>query len=116
MRFSLARVYGIVSISPDEVASRLGEANFFVFDNTPDYSWKKYHVPGAYHLNAVGFGAHELPHDKDATLVFYSSGPLSDSSPFAATRARNLGYRHVFVMSDGIQGWMDADKPTETVL
>jgi rhodanese-related sulfurtransferase len=32
----------------------------------------------------------------------------------AARRAVELGYRNVFVMGDGIQGWMKAGKPVET--
>ena len=32
----------------------------------------------------------------------------------AARAAVELGYKHVFVMPEGIQGWKKAGKPTET--
>jgi rhodanese-related sulfurtransferase len=31
----------------------------------------------------------------------------------AARRAVELGYQHVYVMSDGIEGWQKAGKPIE---
>ncbi len=58
-----------------EVAARLGQADFFVFDNNGHARWKRSHVPGAKNLNAYNYEESELPADKSATLVFYCSGP-----------------------------------------
>jgi rhodanese-related sulfurtransferase len=58
-----------------EVAARLGEPNFHVFDNNGAGRWKRGHVPGAKNLNAHLYEASDLPPNKDATLVFYCSGP-----------------------------------------
>ena len=58
-----------------EVAARLGQPNFFVFDNNGPGRWKRGHVPGATNLNAYNYDESELPPDKTATLVFYCSGP-----------------------------------------
>jgi rhodanese-related sulfurtransferase len=58
-----------------EVAARLGEPNFFVFDNNGPGRWKRGHIPGARNLNAYSYDPGELPADKAATLVFYCSGP-----------------------------------------
>ena len=65
----------IPEISVAEVAARLGQAGFHVFDNNGAARWKRSHVPGAKNLNAYSFEASELPPDKPATLVFYCSGP-----------------------------------------
>ena len=65
----------IPELSIAEVAARLGQPNFHVFDNNGNGRWKRSHVPGAKNLNAHLFDAAELPADKTATLVFYCSGP-----------------------------------------
>jgi rhodanese-related sulfurtransferase len=63
-------------MSVDEVVARLGDARFFVIDNNGPGSWQKRHVPGAKNLDPGQFTATDLPADKEATLVFYCSGPL----------------------------------------
>jgi rhodanese-related sulfurtransferase len=65
----------IPELSVAEVAARLGQPSFHVFDNNGHGRWARSHVPGAKHLNAYNYDASELPADKTATLVFYCSGP-----------------------------------------
>jgi rhodanese-related sulfurtransferase len=65
----------IPELKVDEVAARLGQPGFHVFDNNGQGRWKRSHVPGAKNLNAHLFEADALPEDKQATLVFYCSGP-----------------------------------------
>lgn len=68
-------VPNIPELTVDQVAARLGQPDFFVFDNNGLGRWKRSHVPTAKHLNPYTFEASELPADKAATLVFYCSGP-----------------------------------------
>ena len=65
----------IPELTVAEVAARLGQPGFHVFDNNGAGRWKRGHVPGAKNLNAYNYAASELPPDKAATLVFYCSGP-----------------------------------------
>lgn len=65
----------IPELSVADVAARLGQSDFFVYDNNGHGRWKRGHVPGAKNLNAYDYDASELPGDKAATLVFYCSGP-----------------------------------------
>jgi rhodanese-related sulfurtransferase len=65
----------IPELTVADVAARLGEPDFFVFDNNGAGRWKRSHVPGAKNLNAYSYAAAELPETKTATLVFYCSGP-----------------------------------------
>ena len=65
----------IPELTVAEVAARLGQPDFFVFDNNGAGRWRRSHVPGAKNLNAYSYDASELPSDKTATLVFYCSGP-----------------------------------------
>jgi rhodanese-related sulfurtransferase len=65
----------IPELTVDQVAARLGQPDFFVFDNNGAGRWKRGHVPGAKNVNPYDFEASVLPPDKAATLVFYCSGP-----------------------------------------
>ncbi len=65
----------IPELSVAEVAARLGQPKFHVFDNNGPARGRRSHVPGAKNLNAYQFDVSELPPDKAATLVFYCSGP-----------------------------------------
>jgi hypothetical protein len=65
----------IPELTVAEVASRLGQPGFHVFDNNSAPRWKRSHVPGAKNLSPYQFGASDLPADTTATLVFYCSGP-----------------------------------------
>jgi hypothetical protein len=65
----------IPELTVDEVAARLGQPGFHVYDNNGHGRWKRSHVPGARHLNPYDFDRHDLPEDASATLVFYCSGP-----------------------------------------
>jgi hypothetical protein len=65
----------IPELTVQEVAARLGQPGFHVYDNNGPARWKRSHVPGAKNLNAYSFDRGELPEDAGATLVFYCSGP-----------------------------------------
>jgi hypothetical protein len=65
----------ILSLSVADVAARLGQPGFFVYDNNGAGRYRRSHVPTAKHLNAYNFVASDLPADKSATLVFYCAGP-----------------------------------------
>jgi len=66
---------GIPELTVADVAARLGQPGFFVYDNNGAGRWRRGHVPGAKNLNAYSYDAAQLPDDKSATLVFYCSGP-----------------------------------------
>jgi hypothetical protein len=65
----------IPELSIGEVSSRLGTPGFYVFDNNGHGRWQRGHVPGAVNLNPYDYDPSALPSDKNATLVFYCSGP-----------------------------------------
>jgi rhodanese-related sulfurtransferase len=66
---------GIPELTIAEVAERIGQPGFHVYDNNGAGRWKRSHVPGARNVNPHLYEASELPPDKRATLVFYCSGP-----------------------------------------
>ena len=65
----------IPALTVAEVAARIGQPDFYVFDNNGAGRYKRSHVPTAKNLNAHLFEESALPADKNAALVFYCSGP-----------------------------------------
>jgi rhodanese-related sulfurtransferase len=108
-----ARLMGLATISPAELERVRHGQRTTVVDVNARQSWINARVPGALHLDPVGYEARDLPEDKSSSLVFYCSNPLCRKAPNAARRAKKMGYGDVKVMSAGISGWLAAKLPTE---
>jgi len=102
------------TISLDEVARLMKRPGVVLLDvNVPEI-WEKSHLPGAVHVDNADI-ARFLPADKSATLVFYCAGPLCAAGALAANESILLGYRRVYVMTDGIFGWVRMGYPVEAL-
>ena len=75
--------------------------------------WEKHHIPGAKHIDSPDI-AKFLPMDRSSLLIFYCAGPLCEASGIAANESVMLGFRRVYVMRDGIFGWVKAGYPVES--
>ena len=109
----MAKDDGLAAIAPAELAARLGQPGIFIGDCNPKRVWVRGHVPGAVNLDPAGYTEADLPVDHDAALIFYCSDPSCGASPYAARRARKMGYTHVYVMRVGISGWIEAGLEVE---
>ena len=65
----------IPEMSLDEVERRLGTPDFHVYDTNARARWRRGHVPGAVPIDPAAVSAETMPADRQATLVFYCSGP-----------------------------------------
>ncbi len=110
----IAQLMGLPTISPRDLHRRVQSERLHVFDVNARERWLTERVPGARHLDPTSFAAGDLPAEKDATLVFYCSGPLCRKAPNAARRAKALGWSNAHVMAAGISGWIGASLPTES--
>jgi rhodanese-related sulfurtransferase len=107
-------------MSVDDVQAKLaeakaGKAEFFVYDNNQKSQYEKGHVPGAKWVNFHELTEKDLPSNKEATLVFYCGNEQCTACHGGAKAALGLGFKHVYIMPAGIQGWEKAGKPTETL-
>jgi rhodanese-related sulfurtransferase len=98
-----------------EVAKLMGKPGVAILDANDPKVWQKHHIPGATHLDSADL-ARFLPADKSATLIFYCANQLCEASALAADESVVLGYRRVYVMTDGIFGWVKAGFPVETAV
>lgn len=96
-----------------EVARFMNKPGVVVLDVNVQEVWEKHHLPGAVHIDSPDIATF-LPADKSSLLIFYCAGPLCPVSGAAANESVMLGFRKVFVMRDGISGWVKAGYPVES--
>ncbi len=113
MRITTTKLFGLTEISPEEVRQMLGQPGFVAIDNNPVSSFRRHHLPGARHLDPGDYSAADLGADHNTTLVFYCSDALCGAGPYAAKRARNMGFEKVFVMTAGLSVWLRKGYPVE---
>ena len=107
--FALADDYFQV-IPVGEVARIMNKPGVALLDvNVPEV-WAKNHIPGAVHVDSPDIGKF-LPADKKSTLIFYCASPMCSASAAAANESVMLGFRHVYVMPEGIVGWVKLGYP-----
>jgi rhodanese-related sulfurtransferase len=104
---------GYAHVSTDEVEKFLGKPGVYLLDVDVPKIWKEHHLPGAIHITGPNLKRF-LPADKNAILIFYCAEPRCSASESAAAEAVRLGYTRVYVMPEGIFGWVNAGKPTES--
>jgi rhodanese-related sulfurtransferase len=99
----------------DELAAsiRRRDPSIHIFDANPREMYEQRHVPGAHWVPYDDVTADALPQDRSATVVFYCANPRCSASPHAARMAIALGWTNVYVMPDGIFGWVEAGLPVE---
>jgi rhodanese-related sulfurtransferase len=71
---AITRAGDIGRLNVDEVEARLGE--LVVLDANPRFIFDREHLPGARHVDYDRLEESELPHDKDAVLLFYCHNSL----------------------------------------
>lgn len=108
----LAFVAGVVPISLSEADKLHAQGGVYFYDmNDKDVREKDGYIAGSISLAGKEGFAKLLPKDKDAYLIFYGQNRLTYKGPIAAKKAMDLGYKHVYSMTDGIEGWNTSGRP-----
>jgi rhodanese-related sulfurtransferase len=99
-------------LSLSEVNALLdGKETVYIYDANDRESYLAGHIPGARWVQYNAVTAAQLPPAKDAKLIFYCYNPQCGASEQATARAMALGFRNVWRMPEGIQGWRAAKMP-----
>lgn len=78
----------------------------YVFDCNPEDIYEQSHLKGSIHANVEGWEK-LLPADKkNSFIILYCINRLCNVSFEASLRVIELGYENVYLMPDGIQGWV----------
>ncbi len=100
------------TVSLREAGELHGQPGVYFLDCNESEIHAQYHVPGSVWVTSDDLMKY-LPADHQATVVFYCYNRRCSASHAAAHEAVKLGYRKVFVMPDGITGWVLAGLPVE---
>ncbi len=104
-------------ISRDELESAIDAGTVTVVDTLGGEYYAQQHLPGAVALveGEVADRATGLLPDKDAAIVTYCSNPSCGNSQAVANRLSQLGYTNVRKYREGIQDWVEAGLPVESL-
>jgi rhodanese-related sulfurtransferase len=104
-------------ISRAELRTAIEAGTVTVVDALGEHYWAKQHLPGAVPLTAddVADRAATVLPDKTAAIVTYCSNPACGNSQAVAATLEALGYTNVRKYRDGIEDWVSAGLPIESV-
>lgn len=107
--------FNLIHVADLEQWLKTESDNVHVFDaNNESTRTKEGVIPTAQALpSSSHYDVATLPADKNSKVVFYCANTSCMASHDAAKVAVKAGYKNVFVMADGIQGWKKAGKPTQ---
>lgn len=95
-----------IPLSLGRVAKVLGQPGVYLYDCNPEDIYSQSHIKGAIHTNVENWW-NLLPEDKENSyVILYCINRMCTVSYEAALVAIEKGYRNVYVMPDGIQGWV----------
>lgn len=106
---------GTNPISMHEAENFIGKDGVYFIDANPQSVYENAHIKGAIFIdfiNAKDITA-SLPQDKNAKLIFYCANQYSQASSIAAKAALDKGYSDIYVMIDGIEGWILSGRSVE---
>jgi rhodanese-related sulfurtransferase len=93
----------------------LGEAVFVDAREAPDFH--DAHIPGAVSLPETNmqeaFITVQPLMPEESKLIVYCSGPECEMAETVAGFLSQMGYEHLYVFTEGVNGWKKADYPLE---
>jgi rhodanese-related sulfurtransferase len=104
-------------ITRTDLEAAIGTGTVVLVDALPAFYYDQAHMPGALNLveSDVDTEAARLLPNKDATIVTYCSNESCGNSQAVASRLERLGYTAVLKYREGIQDWVAAGNPTESI-
>lgn len=95
-----------IPLSLARVAKNIGKPGVYLFDCNPQEIYEQSHIKGAIHANVEGW-MELLPKDKkNSYLILYCINRMCNISYEASLKLIEMGYENVYLMPDGIQGWV----------
>jgi rhodanese-related sulfurtransferase/polyisoprenoid-binding protein YceI len=117
----MEKINRVKEISPAQLASWMeAHKEFYLIDTLPKDHYQKRHIPNA--KNACVFEVSFIEQiegitaDKNAETVLYGSSIKSMDALTAAEKLDRNGYRHISVLTGGIEDWQASGQPLEGAL
>ena len=93
----------------DQAIEYINRKNAFILDVRSPKEFKRGAIAGAKNIPFENFEARMEECPKDRPIVVVDT--VHTFSVKAATQVRQKGYKDVYVLKDGIKGWVDAQLP-----
>lgn len=109
----MALINGTNPISMAKAQALLGKDGVHFLDvNTKEQQEEYGFLPGAIFINVPEYEK-LLPSNKDDLLIIYGINRLSYTSAQAAIAIKELGYKNIYVMPDGLEAWIISGRPIQ---
>jgi len=94
-------------VTHDELLQRLKDPWLALVDVLPEDSYVESHIPGAISLplSEIRERGRSILRDLNREIVVYCAGPTSTLSVQAVEVLKDLGYRNVWRLDEGLSGW-----------
>lgn len=104
---------GLLIVSPERVREwQESGVEFVLIDARDAVQYGREHIPGAINLSYVDIRAGGLLPPRDQRIVVYCSSVTCPISQYAYEALDRLGYKEIYDMRAGLEGWKDAGLPT----
>lgn len=104
---------GLLIVSPEQVRQWQDEGREFVLMDARDtVQYAREHLPGAINVPYVEIRTGGRLPTRDQRIVVYCSSETCPISQYAYEALVRLGYREIYDMRAGLEGWKDAGYPT----
>lgn len=101
-------------IKLEELKKKLENDNVKLIEVLDENDYKAEHIKGAINIPLERIGTEAKDRfDKDDKIVVYCSDYSCSSSPTAAKKLDNLGFKNVYDFEGGKKEWKDAGLPME---
>lgn len=109
----MALINGTKPISMAKAEALLSQKNAYAIDVNTEETHEEYgFLPNAIFANTAEY-AKLLPANKNAVLIVYGLNRLGYTASEAALAFSDLGYKNVYVMIDGLEGWILSGRPAK---
>ncbi len=94
-------------ITPEELQDMRDNDDPVVIDVLPHKYFRKQHIPGALSIDGDDLDLAERLLDKDRPIVVYCMDEDCGASPQAAKNLEEKGFKNVYDLPSGIEGWKE---------
>jgi rhodanese-related sulfurtransferase len=101
-------------ITPEELQDMRDNDDPVIIDVLPHKYFRKQHIPGALNIEGDNLDLAEQLLDKDRPIVVYCMDDQCGASPQAAKNLEAKGFKNVYDLPSGIEGWKEAGYPVQT--
>jgi len=115
---SINNISGIKELNSSKVFSLVSNIDLIFIDARDQWEYSEKRISGAINIPEYSFGNNNTlvkSLDKKMSYIIYCSSDDCNLSHKLAFRLNKLGFNNLIILSDGIEGWIKKNYPTDGV-